>query len=385
MIYLDSHATTPCDPRVIEVMLPFFAQHFGNPSSPHGAGQIAFEAVEAAREQVAALTGARPGEIFFTSGATESNNLALFGLARAWGEKHKKRIITTAIEHSAVLEPCRALQDEGFELVILPVDRKGVVDLEAAAQAINGDTLLVSIQAANHEIGTVQPVREMALLAHQHGALLHCDAVQAVGKIPLNVHEWDVDLLSLSGHKMYGPKGIGALYVRGGKRLGLKSLCLGGGQERELRPGTLNVPGIVGLGEACRWCRAEMAEEAARVSQLRDQFETLLLERIPNLQRNGSLCNRLPHNSSLTFSGLEAEALLANVPNLALSTGSACTSGALAPSQVLTAIGLSRDEAYATVRIGLSRFSTRHEVERSVHELMAARQQLRALTASIQF
>ena len=377
LIYLDHHATTPCDPRVVEAMLPFFTQHFGNASSTHEAGREAADAVEAARSQVAQLLGARSKEIVFTSGATESNNLAILGLARAFGSK-RRRIVTTPVEHKAVLGPCRELEKEDFDLVVLPVDRTGIVDL-AAAEAINQSTLLVSIQAANHEIGTIQPVREIAALAHAQGAFVHCDAAQAVGKTPLDVNEWGVDLLSLSAHKMYGPKGIGALYVRGGRRLGLAPLAFGGGQENELRPGTLNVPAIVGLGEACRLCCEGMEAEAARLSQLRDNFEAQLLAAIPNLKRNGDLQNRLPHNSSLTFPGIEADALLANLTSLALSTGSACTSGAIEPSQVLSAISLPRNEAYSTVRVGLGRGTTGEEVEVAAKKIATAFERLRDL------
>lgn len=370
-IYLDHHSTTPCDPRVVEAMLPFFTSHFGNPSSPHASGRVASDAVEGAREEVAKLIGARPGEIVFTSGATESNNLALLGLARAFGTR-RWRIVTTAVEHKAVLEPCRWLQKEGLDLVVLPVNREGTVDLQAAADAINEQTLFVSIQAASHEIGTIQLVRDIAQLAHEKGAFVHCDAAQAVGKIPLDVREWDVDLLSLSGHKLYGPKGVGALYVRGGKRAALSPLLFGGGQENSLRPGTLNVPGIVGLGEACRLCRAEMSEETARLAKLRDDFEAALLGSMPGLQRNGNLQHRLPHNSSLTFPGLEVEALLASLPNIALSTGSACSSGALGPSQVLTATGLSREDAYATVRVGFGRFTTMEMMQQALESMKSA-------------
>ena len=359
-------------------MLPFFTAQFGNASSPHASGRVAADAVETARAQVAQLVGARAREIVFTSGATESNNLALLGLARAWGDK-RRRIVTTAVEHKAVLETCRELEKQGFELIIVPVDRLGTVDLEAAREAINEQTLLVSIQAANHEIGTIQPVREIAALAHQRGAFVHCDAAQAAGKIALDAREWDVDLLSLSAHKMYGPKGVGALWVRGGKRAGLSPLFWGGDQENGLRPGTLNVPGIVGLGEACQLCHQEMNQEASRLSNLRDSFEATLCQAMPELKRNGNLSRRLPHNSSLTFTGMEAEALLANLPNLALSTGSACTSGALEPSPVLSAIGLTRDEGYATVRVGLGRFTTQQEMETAAREIARVTAQLRVM------
>lgn len=371
MIYLDHHATTPCDPRVVEAMLPFFTQHFGNVAIAHEAGRVVGEAVEAARAQVAQLLGGRAGDIIFTSGATESNNLAIFGLARAYGDK-RRRIVTTAIEHKAVLEPCRELGKAGFEVVMLPVDGTGRVELGAAAAAINDRTLLVSIQAANPEIGTIQPVREVAALAHAQGAFVHCDAAQAVGKMPLDVNDWGVDLLSLSGHKMYGPKGVGALYARGGRSLGLQALTFGGGQEKALRPGTLNVPGIVGLGEACRLGAELQATESSRLNALRDELEAQLLVSIPGLQRNGNVEDRLPHNSSLTFPAIEADALLANLPQLALSTGSACASGALEPSPVLTAIGLSRHQADCTVRVGLGRFTSDEEITMATEAIVAA-------------
>lgn len=371
VIYLDHHATTPCDPRVVEAMLPFFTQHFGNASSSHEAGQIAADAVSNAREEIATLLGARRSEIVFTSGATESNNLAIFGLANAFGEK-RRRIVTTAIEHKAVLSPCRELEKQGFELIVLPVDRNGKVDLQAATEAINENTLVVSIQAANQEIGTIQPVHEIAALAHTQGALVHCDAAQAIGKIALDVNEWDIDLLSLSAHKLYGPKGVGVLYVRGGRRLGIAPLFFGGEQEKEIRPGTLNVPSIVGLGVACQLCREKMQEESIRLAQLRDELETLLLLDIPHLKRNGDLQNRLPHNSSLTFPGIEAGALLANLPHLSISTGSACTSGTLGPSPILQALGLLRDETYSTLRVGLGRLTTSEEIDSAAKSIIAA-------------
>lgn len=352
-------------------MLPFFTGHFGNPSSVHEAGREAAETVEIARSRVAQLLGARLGSVVFTAGATESNNLAILGLARAFGAK-RRRIVTTSIEHKAVLGPCRELEKDGFDVVVLPVDQTGVVDLAVAAEAINQSTLLVSVQAANHEIGTIQPISELSALAHAHGAYFHCDATQAVGKIALNVNDWDVDLLSLSAHKMYGPKGIGGLYIRGGRHFGLKPLTFGGGQESELRPGTLNVPAIVGFGEACRLCGEEMNAESARLALLRDELEGQLLLAIPGLRRNGNLENRLPHNSSLTFPGVEADALLANLPGLALSTGSACTSGAIEPSQVLAAIGLSRNEAYSTLRVGLGRPTTAEDITKAAIQVQEA-------------
>jgi cysteine desulfurase len=370
-IYLDYHATTPCDPRVVKAMLPYFTEGFGNPSSSiHRIGQAASDAVERARAQVAELIGCQPGEIVFTGGATESNNLAIFGLARGNATK-RKRIVTTTIEHKAVLGPCQELQKQGFDIVRLPVDAVGCVDLDAAHHAITDDTLVVSIQAANNEIGTIQPVAEVAQIAHERGALVHCDAAQAVGKIPVDIGSWGIDLLSISAHKLYGPKGVGALFISGGPRaLHIKPLMAGGGQEQELRPGTLNVPGIVGFGEACALCVPQLAEEAQQIAALRNQLENQLMLALANLSRNGAIHNRLPGNSSLTFHGVDAEALIANLPEFALSTGSACTSGALEPSHVLLAIGLSREQAYGTLRVGLGRFTIMEEVKWAAEEII---------------
>ena len=381
MIYLDYHATTPCDPRVVDAMLPYFRQFFGNPSSAdHRPGRIAAEAVDTARARIAALIGAHPREIVFTSGATESNNLAILGVADA-ARGDRKRIVTSAIEHKAILAPCEQLRSRGYDVVVLPVDRDGTVSLDATRAAITDDTLLVSVHAANNEVGTLQSIAEIATLAHTHGALMHTDAAQAVGKIPVDVDAWDVDLLSISAHKLYGPKGIGALYVRDGARNhALMARTFGGGQEWDIRPGTLNVPGIVGFGVASQICAEEFTDEAARIAELRDLLEDGLFERIPDARRNGALDKRLPGNSSLTFPGIEAHALLANLPNLALSTGSACTSGAPEPSHVLQALGLMRDDASATIRVGLGRFTTRDEITGSIHEIAEAYAQLRTFS-----
>lgn len=375
MIYLDHHATTPCDSRVVEAMLPYFSQHFGNASSAHEAGTQAFNAVEIAREQVAALLCAEPSEIIWTSGATEANNIAIFGLARGPLARRlapeRRRIVTTSVEHKAVLEPCCALQDEGFEIEVLPVESDGMVNIQAAREAIDERTLLVSIQVANGEIGTIQPVAEIARLAHEAGALVHCDAAQAIGKIPVDVLAWDVDMLSLSGHKIYGPKGVGALYVRRGLASQLAPLQRGGGQERGLRPGTLPVPLLVALGEACRLCQDEMPEEAKRLASLRDELEARLQAACPSLRVNGARDNRLPHNSSLTFAGIDADALLAILPDIAFSTGAACDSGAVGPSKVLLALGMSRRDAHATVRFGLGRQTTKEHIEIAVGQIVS--------------
>ena len=362
-IYLDNHATTPCDPRVLQAMLPYFTEVFGNPSSAlHQHGRRAAEAVERARGQVASIIGAEPGEIVFTSGATESNNLAVLGAARG-DQTGRRRIVTTPIEHKAVLEPFRQLAQQGYELAWLPVDSRGRADPEAARRLINDDTLLVSVQAANNEIGTIQPVADIAEVAHRHDAIVHCDATQAVGKMPFDVGAWGVDLASMSAHKLYGPKGAGALYIRRQLRRGsLRPLVLGGGQEAGVRPGTYNVPGIVGLGEACALAQTEMGGERVRVGGLRDALEARVRAGVPYVSVNGDLDNRLPGNSSLSFPGVEADALILNLPELALSMGSACNSGTIEPSYVLTAIGLSRELANSTVRVGLGRFNTLEEI-----------------------
>ena len=365
MIYLDHHATTPCDPRVVEAMLPFFSVRFGNPSNEiHSMGREARQAVDRARNQIAQLIGAQPEEIVFTSSATESNNLAILGLARSGKTHGRQKVVHSAIEHKSVLETCHALTPEGFEAFSLPVDAAGHVDADGYRSALNEQILLVSIQAANNEIGTIQKISLLSEWAHERGSVFHCDAAQAVGRIPVNVDTLGVDLLSVSAHKMYGPKGIAALYIRGGaSRSGFKPLQYGGSQEWGLRPGTLNVPLIVGFGEACRMAGEIMAVESVRTAQLRDKLEMELLAAIPSLKRNGDLKDRLPNNSSLTFPDLDAESLIMSMPELALSTGSACNSGAQDPSYVLRAIGLSHEEAQCTLRIGLGRFSTDTEVD----------------------
>ena len=375
LIYLDNHATTPCDPAVIESMLPYFGTAFGNASSTtHELGKQAARAVATAREQTAGIINALPGEVVFTSGATESNNLAVLGLARGVaGRTPRRKIVTTALEHKAILDPCKHLAAQGYDVVYLPVQSGGQVDLGAAEALIDDVALLVTVHAANNEIGTLQPIGELAAIAHKHGAVFHTDASQAVGKIPIDVVALDIDLLSLSGHKLYGPKGAGALYIRGGPNaLPLKPLMLGGGQEHGLHPGTLNVPGIVGLGKACELSQHAMKSEAERVVALRDRLEGELAAAIPDLCRNGDLWNRLPHNSSLTFPGIDAEALIVNAPELALSTGSACTSGAIEPSHVLQAIGLSREDGFSTIRVGLGRFTTDQDISAAVRGLVRA-------------
>ncbi len=380
IVYLDNHATTQCDPAVVQAMLPYFEQAYANPSSTaHEAGRKASEAVAGAREQVADLINAQPGEIVFTSGATESNNIAILGLGRGSGNG-RKRIVTTTVEHKAVLGPYEELSRQGMDVVILTVDGEGRVDLDAVEEAIDENTLLVSVQAANNEIGTIQPVAEMARMAHDKGTMVHCDAAQAVGKVPVDVEEWDVDLISISAHKLYGPKGVGALYIRGGPySMPLKPLVLGGGQERELRAGTLNVPGIMGFGEACKLCQRLMPDEAKSVSVLRDHLESEILANVESAWRNGAPDERLPGNSSLTFPGIDAEALIVNTPDLAISTGSACTSGAPEPSHVLIAIGRTREEADSTIRIGLGRFTTEEDIVQATDSILRALDRLSSM------
>lgn len=363
-IYLDYNATTPCDPRVVEKMLPFFTNTYGNPSNGfHRQGRMAAKAVDDARVQVADLFGARPNEIIFTSGATESDNLAILGIARSRGISPRKGIVSSAVEHKAVLNPCKILAEKGFDVVFLNVDSQGVISEDQAKKEINTNTLLISIQLANNEIGTIQPVQEIAEVAHQNGALVHCDAAQAVGKIRVNVEDLGVDLLSVSAHKLYGPKGIGALYVRSGlSTIPLEPLLYGGGQEKGIRSGTTNVPSIVGFGEACRIAGENLIDEGIRITRMRDRLETLLLEKVSTIAVNGFFAKRLPNTSSLTFKGIDADAILINLPEVMMGTGSACTSGAMEPSHVLQAIGLDREAASSTVRASLGRFTQEEEI-----------------------
>lgn len=373
VIYLDHLATTPCDPRVIEAMMPYFSERFGNPSSAHHVlGRAAARVVDAARESVAALVDCPPEGVIFTSGATESNNLALFGVARGLG-RHRRKIVTTAVEHKSVLLAARQLAAEGWEVVVLPVDGKGRVRLDAAQAAIDHHTLLVSVQAANNETGTIQPVDEIAALAHAAGALVHCDATQMIGKLPFSMVNLDVDLVSMSGHKLYGPKGVGALCIaRTGVAQRLSPILHGGGQENVLRAGTQNVAGIVGLGAACEIAAREMKEEAVRVGRLRDELERRVLAGYPGAFVNGDRADRLPGASNVTLPGIDADELLANLPELALSTTSACVSGTQEPSHVLLAMGLSRELAYQSIRMSPGRFTTPGDISRAADAIQAA-------------
>lgn len=373
-IYLDYNATTPVDPRVAEKMFPYFSEIFGNPSNGfHRQGRLAAQAVITAREQVSSMIGAEPHEIVFTSGATESNNQAILGLAHLHINNARKRIVTSKIEHKAILNPLKKLSEEGFEIISLDVDSQGVVSIEQATQFIDEKTLLVSVHLANNEIGTIQPVQAIAEIAHKYGVLVHSDAAQAVGKIPVNVQELGVDLLSMSAHKLYGPKGIGALFIRNGIRgIPMEPLLYGGGQENGFRSGTTNVSGIVGFGEAARISKGVLTEEMIRISTLRDHLEEQLSNEIPNLIINAQKAQRLPNTSSLIFLGVEADALLFNLPDVMLGTGSACTSGTIEPSHVLQAIGISREDASAMIRVSLGRYTSESDIRQACNSLVEA-------------
>ena len=367
-LYMDNHATTPLDPRVLDARMPYFTGKFGNAASRnHQFGWEAEKAVETAREQVAKLIGATAKEIIFTSGATESNNLALKGIAEMYRERGN-HIITQATEHKAVLDTCKKLEKMGFRVTYLPVMADGLIDLDDLKRAIvtegAGKTILVSIMYANNEIGVIQPVQAIGKLCHEKGILFHCDAVQAVGKIPVNVLTDNIDLMSISGHKIYGPKGVGALYVRRrNPRVQISEQINGGGHERGMRSGTLNVPGIVGLGKACEICQEEMTAEAAREIELRDYLKHKLETALDYTQVNGNMEHHLPGNLNMSFIYVEGESLLMGINDIAVSSGSACTSATLEPSYVLKALGLGDDVAHSSIRFGLGRFNTKAEVD----------------------
>lgn len=380
-IYMDSHATTRMDPRVFTAMTPYFTEIFGNAASRnHAFGWKAEEAVDKARKQIADLIGADPKEIVFTSGATESNNLALKGVAQMYAEKGN-HIITAATEHKAILDTCKRLEKDGFRVTYLPVQTDGLVDLQQLREAITDKTILISIMYANNEIGVVQPVQEISKIAKEKGILFHTDAVQAAGKIPINVQKDGIDLLSLSGHKMYGPKGVGALYVRRrNPRVRLAEQMQGGGHERGMRSGTLNVPGIVGLGEACELCNKEMAEESRRLSFLRDKLKDKLFAELDEVYVNGNMEHRLPHNLNVSFAYVEGESLLMGINDVAVSSGSACTSATLEPSYVLKALGAGDDLAHSSIRFGLGRFTTEEEVDYVADKVIDVVKKLRELS-----
>ena len=378
-IYLDYAATTPVHPDVLQTMLPYFTESYGNPSSIHYFGQDAKVSMERARESVAALINARPEEIVFTSGGSEADNLAIKGVAFALEEKGK-HIITSAIEHHAVLESLHFLEKRGFRVTYLPVDRYGVVDPRDVEAAIADDTILISIMYANNEVGTIQPIGEIGAIAKQRGVYLHTDAVQAVGHVPIDVNEMNIDLLSTSAHKLYGPKGVGALYVRKGTRL--VSLIHGGEQERRRRASTENIPGIVGFGKAAEIALGEMEEESARITALRDRLIEGLLTRIDDARLNGHPTQRLPNNVNVSVKYIEGESMLLNLDmeGIGASTGSACSSGTLEPSHVLLALGLSHEEAHGSLRFSLGRESTDEDVDRVLEVLPPIVSKLRAMS-----
>jgi cysteine desulfurase len=380
-IYMDYHATTPMDPRVFETMKPYFLETFGNAASRnHSFGWEAEEAVEKSRKQIASLIGATAKEIVFTSGATESNNLALKGVAEMYAEKGN-HIITAATEHKAILDTCKRLEKHGVRVTYLPVQQNGLVDMDQLAAAITDKTILISLMYANNEIGVIQPIAEIGKLAKSKGVLLHTDATQAVGKVPVNVIADNIDLMSMSGHKMYGPKGVGALYVRRkSPRVQITAQMDGGGHERGMRSGTLNVPGIVGLGEACALCQAEMPAESKRMAFMRDKLRDKLQSELDETYINGTLEHRLPNNLNISFAYVEGESLLMGINDIAVSSGSACTSATLEPSYVLKALGAGDDLAHSSIRFGLGRFNTEEEVDYVAAKVIDVVKKLRELS-----
>ncbi len=369
-IYLDYQATTPMDPRVLEAMMPYFTYKFGNAHSrSHAYGWEAEEGVEKARAQIAKLIGADEKEVIYTSGATESNNLAIKGAADFYKDR-RNHIVTTVTEHKCVLDTCRHLEQEGFTVTYLPVQPNGLIDLEVLRAAVTDKTVVVSIMAVNNEIGVIQPLAEIGKICREKGAFFHTDAAQAAGKIPLDVEAMNIDLMSISGHKIYGPKGIGALYVRRKPRVRLAAMIHGGGQERGFRSGTLPTPLCVGLGEAAEICMKEMDSEAKRLTKLRDRMLKGLNAKLREIYVNGDLDHRIPGNLNISFAHVEGESLMMGIKGLSVSSGSACTSASLEPSYVLRALGVEEEMAHTSLRIGLGRFTTEHEVDTAVEELV---------------
>jgi len=385
-IYMDYNATTPIDPAVLEAMMPYLQDRFGNAASrDHRFGEVAAEAVESARQEVASVIGAGEKEIIFTSGATESNNLAIKGViemyARRGGPERKDQIITQATEHKAVLDPCKYLQKQGWEVTYLPVDADGLIDLGQLAEAITDRTVLVTVMLANNEVGTVQPVAEIGKLCKQRGVLFHTDAAQAYGKVPIDVQQMGIDLLSLSAHKIYGPKGIGALYVRRrDRRVRLAIQMHGGGHERNMRSGTLNVPGIVGLGRAAELCREQLTDESARLSGLRDRLRDGIMSQLDEVKLNGHPTQRICSNLNLSFAYVEGESLMMAMDDIAVSSGSACTSASLEPSYVLRALGVSDALAHGSIRFSFGRFSTDEQIDYATQRVVEAVRRLREMS-----
>ncbi len=380
-IYLDNHSTTACDPRVVEAMLPYFTEKFGNAASRnHSFGWEAEEGVEQARKQIARLIHADPKEIIFTSGATESDNLALKGIVEMYREKGD-HVITSSTEHRAVIDTAKSLEKKGVSVTYLPVDKQGMVNPDDVRNAITEKTILISVMLANNEIGTINPVREIGKVAKEKGIIFHCDATQGVGKIPVNVQEMGIDLMSFSAHKIYGPKGIGALYVRRkAPRVRLEPMIHGGGHERGMRSGTLPVPLIVGFGKACELCEQEMATESVRIAKMRDRLQEGIMGAMDEVYLNGHPTERLPGNLNISFAYVEGEALLMGVKEIALSSGSACTSATLEPSYVLRALGVGSDLAHSSIRFGLGRFNTDEEIEYTIDRMIKAVNHLREMS-----
>ena len=380
-IYMDNHATTPVDPRVLEEMLPYFTDKFGNAASRnHSFGWAGEEAVETARERIAKLIGATTKEIIFTSGATESDNLAIKGVAEMYREKGN-HIITAVTEHKAVLDTCKRLEKYGFRVTYMPVQKDGLIDLDDLKRAIDDKTILVTIMAANNEIGVLQPIAEIGKLCHERGVIFHSDATQAVGKVPIDVIKQNLDLISISAHKMYGPKGVGALYVRRkNPRVQISPIIDGGGHERGMRSGTLNVPGIAGLGKACAICCEDMPQESRRMAALRDRLREKIMSSLDEVYINGSAEHRLPGNLNISFAYVEGESLLMGINDVAVSSGSACTSATLEPSYVLKALGTGDDLAHSSIRFGLGRFNTEAEVDYVAERVIETVQRLRELS-----
>jgi cysteine desulfurase len=380
-IYMDNHATTPMDPRVLEEMLPYFMEKFGNAASRnHSFGWVAEEGVETARERIAKLIGATTKEIIFTSGATESDNLAIKGVAEMYREKGN-HIITAVTEHKAVLDTCKRLEKYGYRVTYLPVQKDGLIDLDDLKRAMDDKTILVSIMYANNEIGVLQPVTEIGKLCHERGVIFHTDATQAIGKVPVDVIKQNIDLASISGHKMYGPKGVGALYVRRkNPRVQVSAIIDGGGHERGMRSGTLNVPGIVGLGKACAIAQEEMPQESCRLAGLRNRLRDRIMNRLDEAYINGSTEHRLPGNLNISFAYVEGESLLMGINDIAVSSGSACTSATLEPSYVLKALGTGDDLAHSSIRFGIGRFNTEAEVDYVADRVIETVERLRELS-----
>lgn len=379
-IYMDYQATTPCDPRVLDKMLPYFCALYGNPHSrSHVYGWVAEEAIEIARNQIADLINADEREIVFTSGATEANNLALKGVARFYKDQ-KKHIITVSTEHKCVLESCRSLEQEGFEITYLPVRSNGIIDLELLEKHIRKDTLMISVMAVNNEIGVIQPLTEIGAICRKHNIFFHTDAAQAAGKIPLDVEAMNIDLMSISGHKMYGPKGIGALFVRRKPRVRLHALLSGGDQERGMRSGTLPTPLCVGFGEAAAIAKAEMATESANIQRLTDKMLNGIQKELSDIYLNGDQHLRVPGNLNISFAYVEGEGLMMGIKELCVSSGSACTSASLEPSYVLRALGVCDALAHTSIRFGIGRFTTDHEIDLAIDKIISAVQRLREMS-----